>query len=158
MFSTDCPLSSDHLNCRHDRTGEVAAAYGLRYGLKNWKQVNALNYEIGIPLFRSLIQFPNQRALVWYCYHLQFEKGYENLDCKVVSTNNHNKRKPSMINWDESQSSEALLTSVIVLAVVTGFVLVIVCVMLSCLLFCWRKQRRMQFQVLKYEEEMESEL
>jgi len=143
-----------HCQHGHDRTGEVAAAWGLRYGLMNWKQVNALNYEIGLPLLHSHIQFPNQRALTWYCFYLQYHSGYDDLGCTVVSTNNHNTRKPNMLDWDESDSSQAWLASVIVLSVIVFLAVAIIGIMACCLFCCWRKNRRIQFEALHEETEV----
>ena len=135
----------------HDRTGEIAGAWGIRYGFLTWNQVNAINLEIGNAY---PISYHNQRALTWYCYHLQHFEGYNRLQCSVMNTNSHNRQQPDDMHWDESGKDWALLIPVIVLSIVLFVCLNLVLILLVALLCCWRKRRLASQHFHKLKEEL----
>ena len=80
----------------------AAGAWSLRYGRLSWEQVSASNYELVGPLSHTM-----QRALTWYCHHLQYELSYESLTCTHENTNDQNKKRPTLLHWDEPATPTA---------------------------------------------------
>nr|CAG4712515.1 unnamed protein product [Naegleria fowleri] len=67
-----------HCEAGMDRTGEVAGAYYLKYF--KWTFIQTLTYDYHIEEHPRPIEWANQNALNWFCWHLFYTEGYP-LDC-----------------------------------------------------------------------------
>ena len=105
----------------------------MQYGGLDWEQVNGSNYEIIGPMSHT-----TQRALTWYCHHLQLEKGYDGLTCEHMNTNGENKKKPALVHWDEQSGEDSTPWNLIIPLIVLSSVLLLslLCVAVLSILLC----------------------
>ena len=77
----------------------MAGSYNLKYNHQTWEQVSATNFEIGA--VNKIMSFINQRALTWFCYHLQYHQNYTQLSCTNENLSDDSRTKPILTGWDE---------------------------------------------------------
>ena len=68
----------------------------MKYSRLSWQEVMATNWEI----YSNHIEYNNQRALSWFCYHLQYHQNYTHLNCTNENLSQISQHKPKMVGWD----------------------------------------------------------